>query len=197
MIRWERNGTRDRTTVGGQNEKTDLVPCGRSVERCTGHYVEHWYRKSGHHGPSPASRTPLPLPLSLRSVSFPCVLETLEVWEAPSHTLSPHSALNLIACVSAGKTFFDQFFIFPAVDSLTHCGPTREKKKSLQRPRHLSNFIRKCRWLTILPAITAIVNFLIAVLAGFYSPVCGSRLPTFWKGNTVPRTGCGWLKMWG
>jgi len=47
--------------------------------------------------------------LSPRSVSFPRVLETLEVQEAPSHTLSPHSALNLIASVSAGKTFFDQF----------------------------------------------------------------------------------------
>lgn len=117
---WERRRTRDRNAVGRQNEKTDLVPRGGGVERCTGHYVEHWYRKSGLCGPNPASRT-LPwlsllhsasvsLSLSPRSASFPHVLETLEVREAPSHTLSPYTALNLIASVSAGKTFhFDQF----------------------------------------------------------------------------------------
>lgn len=135
---WERRRTRDRNTVGRQNEKTDLVPCGGGVEQCTGHYVEQWYRKSELCGPNPASRTLLWLSLlhsasvSLypRSVSFPHVLETLEVREAPSHTLSPYSALNLIASVSAGKTFhFWSVCIFPALDSVTHCGLTRKKKK--------------------------------------------------------------------
>lgn len=39
-MRRKRRGTRDRHAVGRQNEKTDLVPRGDGVERCTDHYVE-------------------------------------------------------------------------------------------------------------------------------------------------------------
>lgn len=133
--------------------------------------------------PSLALSLPCSLRVSLspRSVSFPRVLETLEVQKAPSHTLtSQHSEFNSI-CVSRENFSFWSVCIFSAVDSVTHCGLTR-KKKTLQRLWHLNIFVRKCRW-AILPAITAGVNFLWQV----YIVQCAAGSPGTFKM---------WLLMW-
>lgn len=67
-------------------------------------------------------------------LSSPCfiprVLETLQVWEAPSPSLSPRAALNLIACVPAGKTsHFDQF-VFSQQSILWLTVVWQEKKRA-------------------------------------------------------------------
>lgn len=136
LVQWERR-TRDRNAVWRQNEKTDLVPCSSGIERCTGHYVEHWYRKSGHCSPNPADHA-LPwlsllhtavVSLSPRSVLFPCVLETLEVWEAPSHTLTSQCSEFNSICVSRENFSFCISLYCPSSRSVTHCGLTRAKKR--------------------------------------------------------------------
>lgn len=131
-----RRRTRDRNAVGRQNEKTDLVPCGGGVERCTDHYVEHWYRKSRRCGPNPADRT-LPglsllhsASLSLSPLCFvpSCPWDTWSVRSTiPLSLTSQSSGFNSI-CVSRENFSFWSVCIFPAVDSVTHCGLTRKKK---------------------------------------------------------------------
>lgn len=70
----------------------------------------------------------LHVPLSPRTVSFPRVLETLEVREAPSHTLSAQSSEFYSICVSGENFSFWSVCVFPAVDSVTHWGLTRKKR---------------------------------------------------------------------
>lgn len=121
----------------------------------------------GHAGLDPVHCS-LSSSLRLTSSRPPRVLETLEVQKAPSHTLSPHSPLDLIAFVSRENFSFWSVCVFPAVGSVTHCSLT-----TLQRLRHSSSFIRECRW-AILPPIMAGVSvfFSISKLSVLLIQIC-------------------------
>lgn len=141
-----------------QNEKTDLVPCGGGVERCTGHYVEHWHRKSELCGPYPADRT-LPWP-SLSSPGFipSCPWDSWSARSTIPHSLTVQSSEFNSICVSGENFSFWSVCIFPAVDSVTHWGLTR--KKRLYRGCDTWTILSGNVGGAIMPASTAGGNFL-------------------------------------